>query len=302
MSRIPKKWKVFNWSQYNKGLTNRGNLTILIDWESLGGVWYAENTKKNGSPFMYSDEAIEICLTIGALFNLPLRQTQGCVESLFSMMGLPYDIPDYTTLGKRGQRLQVTIKTQKKDVVALVVDSTGLKLYGEGEWKVRKHGYSKRRAWKKFHVGIDTDGEIRTVSVTDNNVHDCTQTENLFCPEMTAFIADGAYDNKNTYKMLEDLGITDVRIPPRRNAEIWDGPSLRNQHVARIGHTSREKWKQEIDYHERSHVEVTMFRYKNSFGDRLKARKDSTQETEITVRCNLLNHFKEIGWAEYVVT
>lgn len=302
MSTIPKKWKVSNWSAYNKGLINRGNVLVLIDWEALHKVWYPEQAKKNGCPFMYSDTAIEIVLTIGALFRLPLRQTQGCAQSLFSMMGLPYEIPSYTTLSRRGGKLSPRLRIKDKDSVTLIIDSTGLKLYGEGEWKTRKHGYSKRRTWKKFHVGIDCDGEIRTLAITDSKTHDCTQTKNLFCPEMTAFLGDGAYDNRKIYQALEDLGITDVRIPPRKNAETWHGPQLRNDHLNEIKKTSLKEWKKKIGYHQRSLVEVTMFRYKSAFSDHLRARKGGTQEAEITLRCNLLNQFKEIAWAQYEVT
>lgn len=302
MSTIPKKWKVSNWSKYNNGLVNRGNLLVVIDLENLSSIWYAESEGKQGAQKVYTDEAIEITLTIGALFNLPLRQTQGCVESIFQMMGLPYDVPDYTTLSKRGDYMKTKIKTQDKDAVVLQVDSTGLKLFGEGEWKVRKHGYTKRRSWKKLHIGIDTDGEIRSVVVTDNDVHDSAVTEDLLVPEMTGFGGDGAYDTKEIYEILTEKGITDIRIPPRRNAKPWEGEHLRNEYIKAIEETSREEWKESIHYHDRSHVEVTMFRYKTAFTDRLKARKDGTQETEITIRCNLLNKFKETAWAEYVVT
>ena len=291
-----------NWGAYNRGLINRGNLMILVDWEDIERIWEAEKTRKNGSPFVYSDTAIEITLTIGALFNLPLRQTQGCVTSLFSLMGLPYEVPSYATLSRRGERLNVKISTKPKDSIILAIDSTGLKLYGEGEWKVRKHGYSKRRTWKKFHIGIDLDGEIRSLSVTDSKTHDTTQAKDLFCENMTGFLGDGAYDNKKIYQALEDRGITDIRIPPRKNADTWSGPPLRNLHVARMLRTSQKQWKEEVNYHQRSHVEVTMFRYKNAFSEKLKARKEATQQAEITLRCNLLNWFRDTAWATYTTT
>jgi len=265
MSTIAKKWKVTNWRQYNKGLIDRGNITLMIDWDDLHKIWYAESIKKNGSPFTYSDIAIETTLTIGALFNFPLRQTQGCVASLFSMMNVPYDIPSYVTLSRRGEKLTTTIKTKKKEAIILAIDSTGLKVFGEGEWKVRKHGYAKRRTWKKFHVGIDHDGEIRTFTMTDSHIHDTTQTENLLCENMTGFLGDG------------------------------------NDHVNEIQRTSLQKWKRRIGY-QRSRVEVTMFRYKNTFGQRLRARKDATQKTEILIRCNLLNRFRDLSWAIYKAT
>jgi len=302
ISKQKKIYKVTNWPTYNKGLVNRGNLLIMIDFDNLHTLWYAEPEGTEGAQRIYSDHAIEICLTIGALCNLPLRQTQGCVKGIFSMMGLPHDVPDYTTLSKRGDYHSVKIKTQKKDAVVLQVDSTGLKLFGEGEWKVRKHGYTKRRSWKKLHVGIDTDGEIRSVVVTENDVHDSAVTEDLFVPEMTGFGGDGAYDTKEIYEMLLYKGLTDIRIPPRRNAKPWEGEHLRNDYIKAIEETSRKQWKESIGYHDRSHVEVTMFCYKTAFTDRLKARKDGTQETEIKVRCTLLNKMKEVAWAQYEVT
>ena len=146
-------YRVKNWSSYNRALVARGSLTVWLD-DSLWRQWYDQRPCQRGAQFVYSDPTIEWILTMRVLLRLPLRQTQGFIQSLLDLMGLAVAVPDYSTLSRRHGSLAVVLPSKRPDQpMHLVVDSTGLKVYGEGEWKVRQHGWTKRRTWRKLHVG-----------------------------------------------------------------------------------------------------------------------------------------------------
>ena len=172
ITKTKKKYKVTNWGQYNKALVGRGSLTLWIA-EDITTWWYGEGHNT------YSNQAIEVMLTIKAVYGLPLRATTGFVQSIFELLGIPLSVPDYSTLSRRAENVSVPLRKTHKETTDLILDSTGAKVFGEGEWKVRKHGWSKRRTWKKLHVGMSSDGEIRGVVVTDNNVHDSSVVEEI---------------------------------------------------------------------------------------------------------------------------
>lgn len=297
-----KKYKVRNWKEYNESLVRRGSLDFWIE-QGIAEVWQERGhiiiRKKRGAQRQYSDQAIELCRLVGKVFHQRLRQTEGFVRSIFNQACIELEVPDYSTLCRRGVHLPVHLPKQEKEKVVAILDSTGLKVYGEGEWKVRKHGYSKHRQWMKAHVSIDRDGEIRAVKLTDNSVDDATVGVELLRTHATDTIeaveADGAYDKRMMYQACKDQRVSRILIPPRKDAKIWvHGNRLgekhpRDENLRAIRTTTRKRWKQESGYHTRSKVETTMFRTKTIFGEKLMARSIENQITEVSLMTKALN-------------
>jgi len=304
---MKKKYRIKNWKEYNQALVRRGSTEFWID-EDVRLHWLAERTHENGSPRIYSDIAIETSLMVRKLFHLPLRALEGFLVSLF---GVSLPVPDYTTVSRRGQTLGVTLKKTKKEKTIVIIDSTGVKVYGEGEWKVRQHGYSKRRTWRKVHVAIDEDGEIRAAEVTGKDTHDADVAKKLLDQEtdlVDGFAADGAYDHAKIYTVLQTRGIQKILIPPRKDAKIWvhgnrkTPPHPRDENLRVIRKQGRDQWKTSSGYHVRSLVENTMFRLKTIFGARLFSRIWTNQVTEVKVMCQILNKMMTLGMPKsYVV-
>mgnify|MGYP001563573105 FL=1 len=301
-------YKITNWKTYNQSLINRGSLTLWIS-DDAETSWYGTKEGRPGCPKKYSDRTIELSLTMQQLYQLPLRAIQGFITSLFSLCGTPLDVPNYTTLSRRNRGVRVMLRKSSKPITDLVVDSSGLKVYGEGEWKVRTHGASKRRTWKKIHIGIDERGELRAVEVTDNDVHDSEPVPALLAQEpatIERFAGDGAYDTRGVYDALMERAVGTIRIPPQKNAKIWHNghssrtPHPRDQNLREIRKTSRKRWKEAIGYHKRSLVENTMFRFKTVFGGGLRFRADHSQANEVMMRANILNVFFQLGMPEAV--
>ena len=294
-----------NWSAYNQALVARGSLTLWIDGD-LVRQWAGEHDpRRMGRPPVYSDAAIQLVLTLRALYGLGLRQAEGFVRSLFQAHGLDLPVPDYTTVSRRSADLRIDLGVRAgTGPRTLLLDSTGLKVYGEGEWKVRRHGYSKRRTWRKLHIGVDADTlEIVAGETTTNGVSDGSQAEPLLSAvpgEVAAVKADGAYDQEGVYRAVAARSAAAV-IPPRRDAVIHrhgnrGGVRLaRDENLRGVRRYGRRGWKRRAGYHERSLVETTMYRLKITFGDRLRSRKLETQETENRLRCRILNKFTRLG-------
>lgn len=296
------KYKLSNWSSYNSSLKKRGSLEVWLS-DELEKDWYYTGTQKPGGEQLYSDTCIEFCLTIKHLFNLGYRQMEGFVKSLIKLSGMGLKIPSYTQVQRRSKTIKVNIKVRKttKGPIKLVIDSTGLKVYGEGEWKVRKHGWNKYRTWRKLHVASDgIDLEIISLVLTDNQVDDAEGGKEVMelikCP-MKSVAGDGGYD-KRTFRGCLPKGLPQL-IPPRRDAVDSKGKvpqyDQRDEAVKRIKSISREDWKKEIGYHIRSKSEVNMLRYKMTFGERMNARKMPFEKTEILIKAKILNQFVELG-------
>ena len=293
------RYKVRNWREYNRALKNRYSFSLWLN-DEVRAAWQAEPTGRRGAPLVYSDLAIQCCLTIRVLLRLPLRGCEGLLRSITALLGQPtLPVPDYSTLSRRGKGLEVKlpIATKKRDV-HMVVDSSGLKIYGEGEWKVRIHGKSKRRTWRKLHIGVDeATGEILISALTTADVSD-----GELLPEMlrkvgtpvTKVSADGAYDHRKDYAAIAALG-AQALIPPRRGARIWrngnsnDPPLERDRHLRRIRQVGRKRWKLESGYSRRSLAETAFSRIKRFFGDRLRARDFENQATEAFLSVRALN-------------
>jgi hypothetical protein len=296
-------YRVRNWAQYNAALVNRGSLTIWIDPEALE-AWHHDGPPRWGARFLYSDLAIPLLLTLRAVFHLPLRATQGMAQSIFDLMGLELDVPHYSTLCRRAITTRIELPKQAVGPVHLVLDSTGLKLYGEGEWKVRQHGYSKRRTWRKLHLAIDADShEIQAAMVTDAGVTDAETAAPLLDQverEIAAVGADGAYDRREVYEAAAARGAKPL-IPPRKDAKIWvhgnthGPPHPRDVNLREIRRKGRAAWKRDSGYHRRSLVETAMGRIKGIFGERLRSREWSRQAKELGIRCRALNIMTHLG-------
>lgn len=302
-------YKVTNWSQYNQALKQRGSLDVWIAedvFDSWDELLKAVNLGKLGHPFVYPASFIELILQLGMVFHQPLRQTEGFTKSILRLLRLPLVVPDYTTLCRRRARLTATLRCTPKNIVAAIADSTGLKFYGEGEWKVKKHGAGKHRMWRKLHIDVDCDGEIRVSLLTNNAETDANALLKMLEVEpakVSDAYADGAYDQRKIYDALVKLGLSapGIHIPPQKNAKIWQHgnckapPHPRDENLRSIRKSSRPGWKQRSGYHARSLSETAMYRYKRTIGERVHARKFASQQAETSTGCNILNRMANVG-------
>jgi uncharacterized protein YggL (DUF469 family) len=305
-----KQYQVKNWKQYNESLVRRGDVPLWLEEDVIIGWEHENHETKVGSPYTYSDEAIRCLLSLRSVFHLTYRQTEGFGRSLVKLMDAQIKIPDYTSLQKRAAKMKISLNVKLTNgPIDVVVDSTGLKVYGDGEWKARKHGVSKRRTWRKLHVGIDPEtGEIVAELLTENDQHDAGQVDDLLDQveePIAKFYGDGAYDQWKIYTALECAAIEPV-IPPQKNAVIKrhgnsSQPRLpRDEAIRAIKRTSRKAWKVKVGYNRRSLVETTMYRLKTIFGGKLKNRKLCNQRIESRLRCSILNRFTQLGMPEFV--
>lgn len=298
-------YRIRNWSKYNAGLKQRGSLTFWLSEDVLAG-WIEETlTGRRGASPTYTDLAISTFETLKSVYGLAGRQTEGLMSSLFELMGVDLPIPEHSTVSRRKGKLSVTLPVvPKSGSVHLVVDSTGVKVYGEGEWKTRQHGISKRRTWRKLHLGIDeSTGEILSAVVTTNDVHDSEVLVDLLEAteaDIEKVSADGAYDKRRCYEALTDREAEAV-IPPQKNAKIWQHgnckapPHPRDENLRAIRKRGRKTWKQQSNYHRRSIAETTMFRLKAIFGGKLRSRKFDNQAAELLLQCAALNRMIQVA-------
>lgn len=304
MSEQPAKtqYRIRNWPEYDAALKKRGSLTFWVDDDVLAGWLNDQKTGKRGAPRTYNDLAIATMSTLGSVMQLGGRQTEGFVESLFQLMGVEMKVPDHSTVSRRLGKLSVSLPVvEGTGPRHVVVDSTGVKVYGEGEWKVRQHGYSKRRTWRKLHLGVDEDtGEILAAVVSTNNVSDDEAFGDVLDAiedPVKAVSADGAYDKRKCYDKIEQRG-AQANIPPREDAQYWEkeGDShARNRNLKRIEELGRAEWKQESGYHRRSLAETMMFRFKAIFGNTCSRRTFDNQAAEILLACAALNRMTHLG-------
>lgn len=301
--RIPKqKLRVTNWADYEAGLRQRGSLTFWLSAEALS-AWHAPKRNTAGGQPRYSDLAVETSLMLGLVFDLPLRQIEGFVSSLFGLMGVHLPIPDHTTLSRRSSQLAIhrTWRGERNSgngkPLHVVVDSTGLKIYGAGQWLEDKHGVKSRRQWRKLHLAMDADsGEILAEVLTDQNTSDVSQLEPLLDTIDTpigCFMADGAYDGQSAYGTIQRHSAgARIIIPPRSHAipkALHRPPTQREDHVISIANQGRMAWQASTGYGRRSLVETAMSRYKSIIGNRLRARKLANQKAEAARACTVLN-------------
>lgn len=294
------QYRIRNWKEYNSALVRRGSLTLWVE-DGVVGRWRDTAAPvRRGRRRFYSDLAITCALTLREVYRLPLRSTQGLVSSLLRLLGAEAPAPHYSTLSRRAASLDLKLPRLASGPMHLAVDSTGIKLYGEGEWKVRLHGKQKRRTWRKLHLIIDhRTHEAVALKMTDKDALDRRALPGLLKEvegEVAELLGDAAYDFHDCYKAIHRTGARAV-IPPQVRARVRVGPEFadRNAAVVRGREVGRDEWKKEAGYHRRSLAETAMMRLKMLFSDRLKAREWHRQQTELRVRCVAMNRMTALG-------
>jgi hypothetical protein len=311
--------RISNWTEYSRSLVNRGNCTVLLNKAVLGGT--PEQTGKAGHPIEHANAIILFLAQLRELMRLPLRQTIGLARFIFAQAGITLTLPSYATLSRRLAKLGVPTNLNTlimSQPIILLPDSTGLKVSGEGEWKVKKHGKDKRRQWVKVHLGVDyASRNIVAVHTTDQYAHDGPELPALLDQVpvelvVKEVIADGAYGGKLLYDEARKRDITLIVPPPKnaiwrgdiKNGQLVDTPGweARNSYVRSCMRLGRDGWKHHVGYHKRSLAETSMYRLKNTFGGSLKSRTKANQVAEVKIRVSLLNLFTTYGLPQYVAT
>jgi hypothetical protein len=294
------KCRVTNWAEYERALVRRGNITLWISQDAIA-AWKPTPTGRRGAQQKFSDHAIETALTLRQVFKLPLRQAEGFLKSILSLMDVDLEAPDHTTLSRRSQQLDIKLDVAAADVpIHLVVDSSGLSIVGEGEWAAAKHGERGKRGWKKLHLGVDGNGMIVAQVLTDATADDAKTGLRLIedtAGKIASVTADAAYDTIAIYEAARARGAK-VVVPPIRTAKVTRrGPrsAARDQTIGEVARIGRRQWQKESGYHLQGRVENTFFRYKGILGDRLRARQANAQQTEVVMACNILNRMAGIG-------
>jgi len=302
------QYKVRNWSQYNKSLTNRGNIFLWVHENALKKWKEAKDPHFIGAPKQYSDDAILCMMAVKVVFHQPYRQLVGFFIGLFAFMGLELPLPHFTTVASRAKKLGKHFKKLSSSLPKhLVFDSSGFKIYGEGEWKVRQHGKQKRRRWKKLHIAICPESQkIILAEVTELEEADCTVMPRLLkrAPRsVDKIIGDGSFDTKNCYKAAYDTNML-LLTPPRKGAAAWDEKEawakMRNNFIKEISGLGGDQnaiqiWKMLHGYHKRSLVETAYSRFKGIFGDRLFSKSTDSQEIELLIKASVLNEMTRMG-------
>ena len=299
-NRKKRQYRVRNWPDYNRALIGRGSLTLWVEQSAINRWRDTAAPVRRGRRRFYSDLAVTCALTLREVYHLPLRSTQGPISSVLRLLGTDLSAPHYSTLSRRAASLDVKLPRVSTGPLHLAVDSTGVKLYGEGEWKVRTHGADKRRTWRKLHLLIDhTTHEAVAASMSGQYVLDRRELPGLLREvggEVAEVLGDGAYDFHDCYRATHERGARSV-IPPKKRARVRGGPEFRDRDAAvlRGREFGRDEWKREAGYHRRSLAETAVMRFKTIFSDRLKAREWRRQETELRVRCAAMNKMTGLG-------
>src|SRR5256886_12914066 len=283
------QYRIRNWSAYNAALIARGSLTLWVDEEAVKAWRYTGPTQR-GAQYVYAEAAITCVLTLRAVYHLALRATEGLARSVFTLLDVALPVPSCSTESRRAAELPVALGALPRSTpLHLVINSSGFKVYGEGEWKVRQHGWSKRRTWRKLHLAVDeATGEIVAAVASEAGVADEDALPDLLQQvpgEIHQVSADGAYDKRSCYDALAERGATAV-IPPHRDAKIWQHgtcagvPWQRDENLRTIRRKGRRRWQQEAGYHRRSLAETTGFCCKTLLGPTLHRRAFPQQRSE----------------------
>jgi len=305
-----KIYRVRNWAEYNKGLVSRGSLFV---WFNEAYIKSAEEAHGNQS---YSDLFIRCALTIRQLFQLPYRATEGFLASLIKLNRLDIPTPDHTTLCRRAKTLKVDLGSRPTLTPRhILIDSTGVQVLGEGEWKRLKHGESRCQVWKKLHIALDADSlDIVAMDVTDSVRLDGNYLPGLIeqiDDPIVQITGDGAYDKQNCYEVARKVGAKPV-FPPQHNATVQRNKIKKNEAliprdelIIRLKSALDKEeelriWKQENNYHRRSLVETNMSRMNFIFGDQMSARTPENQRTDLAIRCRIINRMNQLGLPQSV--
>ncbi len=320
-----KHW-VTNSATYDAALRQRGSLTIWFTAEAIAGWRAAPRTTPGGQPLSasltslrgiaarwYSPLAILTALTLRSVFRLALRQTEGLIGSIIGLLGLELRVPDHSTLSRRAKTLEVPGPQRRRssEPMHLLVDSTGLRLCGAGEWLLKKHGTKTRRSWRKLHIGLDAgSGQIVAASLTAKEVDDGAEVGPLLdqiTGAVASFTGDGGYDQDRVYaSVAERHPEAAVVVPPRATAVPSDAaetaPTQRDGHLRHIAEHGRMAWQKASGYTVRARAEAAIGRFKQVIGDGLRSHTDDCRATEVAVAVHALNRMVELGSSNYVRT
>jgi hypothetical protein len=294
------RYQVTNWHDYNNGLRQRGDFSIWFTEEAIAG-WHPVKTGARGRPQVYSDVAIETALFIRQVFHQPLRQAEGFMKSLARLMKADITIPDFSSISKRSIALPRHVLTKAMEPGSLViVDSTGLKVYGKDEWHQEKHDVPARRTWRKLHLAIDENHQVLACELTTPEVGDTSAVPDLLNQIDTAFdtfMGDGAYDGEPVSQaVLDKQPAAKVVVPPHKTGVCSPaGNTQRDQHIRDIEQHGRIAWQKKTEYGLRNHVELAMQRYKRIFGNTMKARGLPQQKAEAWISASALNKMTNLG-------
>jgi len=299
-----KDYRVRNWPKYNKALIDRGSITLWIDEESING-WYENKnlSRKAGRPKKYSNVAIKTMLLLKQVYRLTLRSCHGFVKSLMKLLKLNLEIPSYTQVCRRQESIQLPHMAKSSESIHMVIDASGLKVFGEGEWKVRQHGWEKHRTWRKLHIGVDEKTRLIVSSaLTDRKCGDDKKLPDLlnqYEGDIHQVSADGAYDSHECFDEItrrNAISTIPTQPNPRHKPKIKkDIKRPRDEVVWQIQQLGRAEWKKQSGYHRRSLVENAFYRYKQIFGEKLMAHKLENERTEALLRCYALNKMTLLG-------
>jgi hypothetical protein len=307
MSQAPVRYQIQNWAEYNQALIRRGDITWWFDQDVIARWQQSQRTGRRGRPVIYSDAALQCMLALRLLYRLPLRAAQGLLGSLLGLWGCMLPVPNYSTLCRRQRHLSLDLGVSPTEGPRhVLVDSTGLKVFSEGEWKVRQHGVGKRRTWRKLAVDAKPR-EIVAMALTESKRSDCEMLPSLLLQidgAISKVGADGAYDTwECRYAIIQREAV--AVIPPGTDAVINGNDQIeevrqRDQALREIKKDGLKAWKQNSDYHQRSLAETAMFRVKTSFGGELKSRVIQNQIAEAVMKSHILNRFIQEGLPQSV--
>jgi IS5 family transposase len=294
------RYRVGNWRVYERALVSRGDVTLWLSPEARA-AWIGPRSGRPGGQQRFSNLAIETAMTLRLVFRLPLRQTEGFVRSILTVMRTSLDAPDHTTLSRRSQLLDVLLRRlPATGPLHLIVDSTGLSVVGGGEWAAAKHGGRGTRGWKKLHLSVDRSGMIVAHSLTEATVDDASVGTDLIgaaAGPVASVTADAAYDTVAFYEAASARH-AQVVVPPIMTAKVSrHGPRsrVRDRTIADVEALGRREWKKASGYHQQARVENAFFRYMYLIGAGLRARSRSGRKVEASLACCVLNHMTALG-------
>lgn len=294
------KYKVTNWTEYNDALRRRGDITIWFTEEAIE-QWHPVKLGARGRPQVYADHAIETAILIRQVFHLPLRQTEGFMNSVARLMKAEISIPDFSSISKRSIELPRHVLSKAQEPGSLViVDSTGLRVYGKDEWHQEKHGVPARRTWRKLHLAVDENHQVLACELTTPEVGDPTAVPDLLAQieaPFEVFMGDGAFDGETVSNaVLVKQPEAQVVVPPHKTAVYSEaGDTQRDEHIRAIAAHGRIAWQRQNDYGLRSRVELAIQRYKRIIGNCMKARALPQQKTEAWFSASALNMMTNLG-------
>lgn len=284
-----------NWHKYNQDLVKRGSITFFIDPEALTKK---PEENKRGRPRLFSHPLIHLLLVLKIQYRLTYRALEGFAKSILPGLDPDIFLPTYSLICKRASKLEALLpKLSSRRPKVVLIDATGIKVYGEGEWKVKMHGASKRRKWIKLHIAVDEKNqEIIHLEVTKGHEADCKVGPKIIDKlprSVNKVIGDGGYDTKRCRQAIDRIGAKDL-IPPRKNSQLSSTLIRRNNALLEIkglggDKLAREIWGKLTGYSRRVLAETSFSRLKGLYGERFFSKKMETQKVEGHIKCRMLN-------------